>query len=39
MKELIDRVQEDLDNNWPVCKKDIQMIIDILKIVLLSTDE
>ncbi len=31
MEELIERVQQDLDNNWPVEAKDIQTLIDYIK--------
>ncbi len=31
MEELIERVQQDLDNNWPVEAKDIQALIDYIK--------
>ena len=28
MKEIIKRVQQQLDNNWPVDKEDIQTLVD-----------
>lgn len=38
MKELIERVQNDLDNNWPVEKEDIQALIYYIEMEIADTE-